>query len=61
MHYHLFELRNNKPDWTLVFESAVCDICARESRVPVPKPDIWTGLGLREWRRRGIERQRNLL
>jgi hypothetical protein len=34
-------MRNNKPDWIFVPQSAVCDECAYESRVPVPKPDIW--------------------
>jgi len=32
----------------LVSVSAVCDVCTWETWVPVPKPDIWTGLGQRE-------------
>jgi hypothetical protein len=39
MRYHLFQLRNNKLDWIFLSESAVYDVCAYESQVPLPKAD----------------------
>jgi hypothetical protein len=49
MQYHLFQLLINKPDCIYFSKLADCDVWVQESRVPVCKPDIWTGLGLEEW------------
>jgi len=43
------------------FLSQQSAISVRKSQVPVPKPDIWTGLGQQEWRSRSIEQLHHYL